>query len=127
LKQPTKEALEAALRSAWCSRTSADPERWTPERPETGQCAVTTLVLQDYLGGELWRCLVAVDGWPPSSHYYHVGLEEQVTDLTWSQFPESAFSSEHASRPRSYVLGFPATMRRYLELRDRVEELLRGE
>lgn len=41
------------LQAAWTRGTSFDPERWTPENPSWGQCAVTALVINDLFGGEL--------------------------------------------------------------------------
>jgi hypothetical protein len=47
--------LQAIIRSGWSSE-SCDPvdlQDWSPQNPARGQCAVTALVLQEILGGEL--------------------------------------------------------------------------
>jgi hypothetical protein len=52
------EDLCGALESSWSEATSADSERWTGRNPAWGQCAVTALSVQDYLGGTLLRSKV---------------------------------------------------------------------
>ena len=58
LAQIKQRKVLKALHNAWSVETSANPDTWTPERPSTGQCVVTSLVLQDKLGGELMRTTV---------------------------------------------------------------------
>jgi hypothetical protein len=54
--------LEAAIRSAWGSDTTDEPELWSGENPALGQCAVTALVVREYLGGEIVVAGVVRDG-----------------------------------------------------------------
>jgi hypothetical protein len=101
-----------AIRGAWCRETSADPAKWTPDNAAYGQCAVTALVVQDFVGGRLMRASVG-----GVSHYWNDGL----ADLTFEQFPSGAmFDGWPLERDRAYVLGFPATAERYLLLKARV-------
>jgi hypothetical protein len=51
--------LEAGLAEAWSRETSADPTSWTEENAAWGQCTVTAILVQDYLGGTLRRGEVA--------------------------------------------------------------------
>lgn len=70
--------------SVW-SRETASPscqERWSEEVPALGQCAVTALLLQDLIGGEIVRTEVPGFG----SYYYNRMLFGNV-DLTKDQFP----------------------------------------
>lgn len=48
-----KQLIEKALKSSWSKETCYPPwaRGWTTENPTKGQCAVTALVVQDYLGG----------------------------------------------------------------------------
>lgn len=56
-------------------------KKWTHLRPETGQCAVTALVVQDLLGGEIvWN--------KDRNHYFNRVLPSQVLDLTLKQFDD---------------------------------------
>lgn len=105
--------LAEAIREAWSSETSID-ERWNGERPSLGQCAVTALVVQDYLGGELLRA--EVEG---VSHYWNRLPDGTEIDLTRDQF--TRFSpSQIETRSRDYVLSFPGTAHRYRLLGDRI-------
>src|SRR5262249_33209808 len=61
------EWLVSALQASWSRETSSDYDRWTLENPAWGQCAVTALVLQDLMGGELLRCVLPKGG----SHYWN--------------------------------------------------------
>ncbi len=108
------------LREAWCAATSADPERWTPDNPAWGQCAVSALIIQDLLGGELRRCLV--DG---ESHYFNRIEDGTTVDVTGLQFPRCASWREmDGVRDRVDVLSYPATAVRYRILWGRLLALL---
>jgi hypothetical protein len=103
--------LEDRIRAAWCAETCAG--EWTPERPSTGQCAVTALVVQDVYGGELLRALV--DG---QSHYWNRLPGGDELDLTRDQF-DTFEPVDTVVRDRAYVLSFPDTVRRYRLLAER--------
>lgn len=104
--------LFAAIRRSWAADTSVDSE-WSVKCPALGQCAVTALVVQDYLGGQLVRA--EVEG---VSHYWNKFNDGEI-DLTREQFMH--FSPKVIStRSRSYVLSSPDTLRRYEILKERV-------
>lgn len=105
--------LERAIRGAWGADTSAAPE-WHGDNPPMGQCAVTALVVQDHLGGDLLR--VVNEG---ESHYYNRLPGGSELDLTRGQFDRWQPSAAEV-RDRDYVLSFPATAKRYATLRERV-------
>jgi hypothetical protein len=108
--------LAERIGSEWSRETSADPERWSPENPAWGQCAITALVVQDAFGGDLVRGVV--DG---TSHYWNLCLDGSYVDLTRDQFPRWArIEPETTTRERDYVLSFPETARRYELLRSRL-------
>lgn len=111
--------LEAALRESWTGSTSADSTRWSPNNPAWGQCAVTALLVQDHLGGELLRGVV--DG---VSHYFNRLPDGSLVDLTREQFGAGAEVRDTAIRERSYVLRFSETRQRYRELRRAVASRL---
>lgn len=118
--------LEEALKASWNKDTAyGNGERWTPDCPEVDQCAVTAMVVQDYLGGELLRC-VCDDG---DSHYWNM-LETGVqVDLTYDQFEflgVTPYKNDFVVRERSYVDGNKDTVKRYKILKKRVQEYLRG-
>ena len=111
-----RSTLLVMLRRAWSRSTSADPEGWSEVNPAWGQCAVTSLVLQDLLGGTL--CRTIVDG---NSHYFNILDNGEEVDLTWEQFPFGATKTDRQPRERSFVLSFPDTARRYILLRTAVD------
>ena len=106
-------ALEWNVRNAWAADTSSDPS-WSEDNPPLGQCAVTALVVQDRLGGDLLR--VVNEG---ESHYYNRLPDGTEFDLTRAQF--STWDPTPAEvRDRAYVLSFPATVARYERLVERI-------
>lgn len=106
------------IQQAWCRETSSDPEKWTPENPALGQCAVTALVIQDLLGGILVRA--KVNG---VSHYWNSLPNGDKIDMTLRQFGDKiTFDELPDERSREYVTSFPETVRRYELLKKRVYE-----
>jgi hypothetical protein len=103
--------LEAALAEAWSRETSADPAGWSHENPAWGQCAVTALLVQDYLGGILRRGRVS-----EISHYWNVLPSGEEIDLTRHQFPDDVQIENVELRTREYVLSYPESARRYRKL-----------
>src|SRR5205809_837581 len=100
----------------WCRETSSDPGAWTRENLTWGQCAVTALIVQDYLGGDLLRAPVG-----GSMHYWNLLPNGVELDLTRGQFGPNAVIGESEIREREYVLSFPATVERYELLEKRAE------
>ena len=91
--------IETALRASWTSDTAFDKNDWSVENPARGQCVVSSLVVQDYLGGELVRCAVdSVD--LHETHYFNLLDNGMVVDTTGSQYTESVAMT---NKPVSYV------------------------
>lgn len=83
--------IEALIRSSW-SETSCDPVDlpWSPENPARGQCAVTALVVQDLLGGEILIAEVHhTDATRQGVHYWNRISDGVEMDLTREQFTAS--------------------------------------
>jgi hypothetical protein len=102
------QVLEQRLRAAWCKETSSEPDSWSSVNPSSGQCAVTALVLQDHVGGELLRG--DVDG---VSHYWNRLPNGREIDLTRAQFGRAVVKRLGETRSRQHVLSFPSTVVRY--------------
>ena len=108
-------ALKAFIPGSWSEETSFDPANWRPDNPAWGQCAVTALLLQELLGGELLRSTVA-----GISHYWNL-IDGHEVDLTLQQFgPQARIDFPPCACDRRYVLSFPHTGLRYDLLRTRV-------
>lgn len=116
--------ITEALEWAWVGATALG--KWTSKCPSLNQCAVTALVVQDYMGGEMLRC-ECDDG---DSHYWNRLPDGRVVDLTEAQFEYSGvvpFKHEYVVRTREYVLSFKKTKTRYKTLAKRVKRYLDGE
>jgi len=122
--------LELALKNSWSKETSLDPENWTPENPALGQCAVTSVIVNDYLGGEIvWANVILPDG-RQVSHYFNKinGIEK---DFTKTQFPEGTVipngipKTKGYSSTKEHILSYPKTQQRYELLKQKVKEFLR--
>ena len=53
---------------------------WNDNNKCFGMCAITSLIINDYFGGDI--CKIHVDG---ISHYFNL-IEDKIIDLTASQF-----------------------------------------
>jgi len=109
--------LERAIRQSWGWDTSF-AQGWTSTVPSAGQCAVTALLVQDHLGGELLNGKVG-----GVSHYWNRLPDGVEVDFTREQFQDFAVDD---ARPafRSHVLSSADAVRRYELLRARVETVL---
>ena len=121
--------LELALGESWNSETSLDVNNWTKANPAWGQCAVTALIVNDYLGGEIvWASARLPDGKELSHYFNKINNEEK--DFTRKQFPEGTQvptgvpKTKQFSSTREYVLSFEATRIRYELLKSRVKDYL---
>ena len=110
----SKNGRESLFQDAWSAETSADPAGWRADNPSWGQCAVTALVVQDILGGELLRSTVG-----GISHYWN-RIDGVELDLTLRQFGSGWLDAPPVVRERDYVLSFPDTAERYRLLRERM-------
>lgn len=136
MKLPVPE-VKYLLRQAFCRETSFTPDKWTPENPSYGHCAVAVLVAQDVLGGEIRRGSLPkewADKFGYQSHYWNVlpvlrtlGAYNSF-DCTRDQFPEDfpydAFvlgeisDLGDKSDKRDYLLSNPETEKRYEMLKE---------
>ncbi len=78
------ENLETILNLSWEKRTcyKDSKKKWTCDKPYIGQCAVTALVVNDLLGGDIMK--VKVNG---ESHYYNV-VDGDIIDYTRKQYED---------------------------------------
>lgn len=136
--------LKYLLRRSCSAETSDAPDKWAPENPLFGHCAVIACIVQDFYGGNISRALFPKD-WAERfgsrSHYWNeIVIYNQdgaeVLDLSRSQFPDDfpywdfvegrvGEMSENKDW-REYVLSYPTTMNRYEVLRERVAGLLKS-
>ena len=128
----TIQELEKIIRKSWSKRIDNGPSELLKDGDiSAGQCAVTALVVQDYLGGEILNTIATDSQYPDvsSSHYFNI-INNEVVDLTKRQFKDTVQFSESSPKTkgfdstRDYMLSFPSTVVRYQTLKSNVEKLL---
>lgn len=112
----TLAASERAITKSWCRETSDDPDEWTPARASRGQCAVSALLIRDFLGGEILIAPVLREGVATGEHHAWNRLPSGVEiDITRDQFDAGeTFGTPEVRTPSASVHGRD----RYLLLRD---------
>lgn len=129
---PDIRQLTEALRLSWPvdakDRVWAD---WPPDNPARGQCEPSSLVVQDYYGGDIVRYRVTGDG-INETHYFNVLDDGTVIDTTASQYktavtmrpePVDLEKNNHKSM-RARCLADDETKERYTILKSRVQKIL---
>lgn len=90
-----------------------NPDAWSPDRPETDQCAVTACLLHDLFGMTIVRGQAILPDGSIDSHYWCEGL-----DLTIDQFPEGTRTIKRDEGPQgeeayAYLMTNPDLRARY--------------
>lgn len=118
----TPSSLRLDLERVWAADTAADPETWSPDRPSTGQCAITALLVAEYTDATT-ILRVEIEG---GSHYYNATPDGAEVDITRDQFDEYRPLGPAEERTVEYLLSNDGTRRRYEHLRQRLGELWWG-
>lgn len=114
--------LKQLLSEVWSYNTCSPSLRvfWNENNPSLGQCAITALVVNDYFGGKIMRCMS-----PTGSHYYNL-IDGKIIDLTAEQFNAKSPDYETGEeRTREYLLGNPDTNKRYTILSSGIDQILK--
>ena len=122
-----------ALQESWSATTSYESdENWSAENPARGQCVVSSLVVQDYFGGDIVRYAVTGDG-VDETHYFNVLDDGTVLDTTRSQYKDKKvnmiekpidLAKNNFSSVRERCLADKETNYRYTLLQEKVKALL---
>lgn len=118
-----------ALQMAWDVDTAHDPNDWTEANRARGQCVVSSLVVQDYLDGELLRYSID-EGDLHETHYVNRLDSGVVIDTTASQYTQPVnmrikpVHLEGFKSIRDKRLADESTRERYEILKHRVAYLL---
>ena len=91
-------------------------DNWNEKNKYFGMCAITSLIVNDYFGGEI--CKVYVD---KISHYFNL-LNDEIIDLTAKQFETGVNYSNYEILQRNDVLT-EDTKKRYDLLKKRLEDV----
>lgn len=80
----TKEVL-SAIENSWSAYTAYDASDWSEDNPARGQCVVSSLIIQDILGGTLQKTRTSLNGCL-ESHYRNILPDGTILDSTRSQY-----------------------------------------
>jgi hypothetical protein len=82
------EKLQYVLKESWSLKSSS---KWDINNPASGQCGVSSLIVNDLLGGEIRKTFLP-EGW----HFYNV-IQGKRYDFTVSQFSTKIFYEDRCS------------------------------
>lgn len=122
---PSIQQLVAALQESWSQETSFTPAEWSTQNPARGQCMVSTLVVQDYLGGDLRRYHIQGEGFE-ETHYCNILPSGAVLDTTAAQYTKpvqltiTPIDLKGYTTARERYMADEATQARYNVLKERV-------
>lgn len=125
-----KANITSALEQAWVKKTSYCPDEWTTDNPARGQCVVSSLVIQNYFGGDIGRVEATFMDGRTEKHFFNILPNGEVLDTTKSQygnkviFKESIVSLDSYVSVREKLLADSNTKERYLLLLKRVEKAI---
>ncbi|MNT05309.1 hypothetical protein D3C72_1399240 [compost metagenome] len=120
-----------ALEASWGPDTAFDKDDWTIENSARGQCVISSLVVQDYFGGELLKYSVEGEGLH-ESHYFNQLPDGTIIDTTKKQYTHhisltrKPVSFEGFASIREKRLSDNDTRLRYELLKNRVSSYLKS-
>lgn len=129
INTPSIQQLMLALQAGWSEETSFTPTEWMTENPARGQCLVSTLVIQDYLGGDIRRYNVDA-GTFKEVHYCNLLPSGAVFDSTATQYSKPVQLTMTPIKLKGYAtareryMSDPDTQTKYELLKERVSHAL---
>ncbi|HAB52722.1 MAG TPA: hypothetical protein DCQ26_01235 [Marinilabiliales bacterium] len=122
------EQLKEAFNTSWCRETAyrADREYWSEQNKTRGQCTVTVMIVNDYLGGEMLR------GYSKKYNLYHYWniVNGMKIDLTFEQFvgdKDDIVFDNIVVKTKNDLLKISNVRSRYQLLSRKIDEYLRRE
>ena len=113
----TLELLQKYLYKVYSKDTCypACKDSWNDKNPTLGHCAIVSLIVNDYFGGEIYK--IKVDG---ISHYFNF-VDNKIVDLTASQFNTTIDYSNKVEKQRDEIISDSDTLFRYNLLKSKFE------
>jgi len=114
--------LYDALCNAWCEHTCAPRLRhlWSKENMTEGQCSITSFLIQDIFGGEVYGIPLPEGGY----HCFNV-VGDCKFDLTSEQFGDAELDYVNVvPQTREQHFADKEKYERYLYLREKLEEVV---
>lgn len=124
ISQTNYPLLKQAIKESWSKDTTYEEirDKWTKENKSYGQCAVTALLIQNYLGGEIYKADVKGEKY---SHFWNVLPNGEVVDLTKKQFGNKEIKFINVEiKDRGELMKNKDLKNRYEILRSRVEKYI---
>lgn len=117
------ETLKQILLKCWSQKTCypSMQKAWNQANPSIGQCAITSLLVQKYFGGQIKKCTIG-----SISHYYNE-ISGTVIDLTKEQFNKSIEYKEPLIKTKDDILSNPDTKNRYELLIQKMNQVMEKE
>lgn len=91
---------------------------WSSENKTYGMCAITSLIVHDYFGGNIGKIYV-----DDISHYFNV-IDNEIIDLTKEQFNKDLDYSNYEVISKDILINNENTNNRYILLKRKVIEAL---
>ena len=120
--QEVRDIYERLLK-CWCPGTCAASMRedWSPDNPSLGQCSISSFLVQDELGGEVYGIPLPGGG----VHCFNK-VNGVVFDLTSAQFGGKELDySNCAPQSRETHFADPDKLRRYTLLKELYRDVVR--
>ena len=102
------EKLQYVFKDSWSLKSSS---KWSFYNPSSGHCGVTSLVVNDFLGGEIRKTHLP-QGW----HFYNV-IQGRRYDFTASQFVSNIVYEDRRSSREEAIKDTNISQYRYLKNR----------
>lgn len=124
-----RDRVAEAIRGCFSAATCTDQALWSEANRARGQCDVASLVLLEYLGGDLMLAPVFLGDKQVEHHYWNRFSADDVVDLTGEQFVEGQRIGEPEVVPNEVIRSkYPAAKaelrRRHTLLREAVADRL---
>lgn len=119
----TLELLQKYLYKVYSKDTCypACKDSWNDKNPTLGHCAIVSLIVNDYFGGEIYK--IKVDG---ISHYFNL-IDNNVVDFTSNQFNKKIDYNCKIKKDRLEILQDEDTALRYKMLKMRLQLIIEDE
>ncbi|MCT4612088.1 MAG: hypothetical protein N4A47_01805 [Clostridia bacterium] len=114
--------LRCACYNSWDEKTCYDGvlDRWNENNKELGHCAITSMVVNDYIGGNIIKAVVKDE---EDAHYFNE-VDENIIDLTIEQYNYSPIYELTKIKTKADLLKNENTKKRYEILSERVKLFL---
>lgn len=112
------EELKRIIELSWTKETCVESLKnsWSSDNKSLGQCAITALIVNLYMGGKIMKCMCE-----SGSHYYNV-INDNIIDLTVNQFSVLPKYENSEERTVEYILSYEETKKRYILLLKNIKE-----